>query len=570
MGAIFRLAWKEFSLPFFHLRSNVPGGRDFVFLSLMLVLVLTLALLLFGTREGLLNRFVDIFLGSTKDHGVPVWVIPNPFARGGINLIDHTLMKAVEAEGHRIHPYREIEGGFDAVDLPEKNIWRRRSDLEPGFSGWAVNPEDPLWRTKDTTEALPLRVILDRHLFRVHFSLETYRNALRGRVPAAAVEEVGLDFASGDPFQRIWLEIKAGQRTSLLPFEVTWLDHIPAISKIAFLFPMPTYHALREAANYPQLKYFPEFMGGAGKRIVRVATGRSETDQDVKKFAVAMGGELQSIRGRRTVSFKTPQPEFLVNAFALEAALKYRVLQNVTGNAIGNAGSHLLLPCKVIPKRELFAIKGSLKPKESCTIRKDVTSQGNGFIRALVYVKDRTQITGAVERLEQINDRALSIHPIYQDALNRSGFLTEMLESLRLPYGSILFFFLLAVLGIQISTLVGHRRVRYAIFMAKGIAWHQIYAMLYLQMTFAVSLALVGAAALILSAQKVVSVIVEGVAREYSDKVNIVDMNLLPIGLPDYVAATTATLILALAFTTIIVYMSPIRRRTQLGALLQT
>ena len=66
---VFRLAWTEFSLPFRHLRSGVPGGRGFLWLTSLLMLVLTLGLLLQATRVGLLERFIDVFLGTVEGHG---------------------------------------------------------------------------------------------------------------------------------------------------------------------------------------------------------------------------------------------------------------------------------------------------------------------------------------------------------------------------------------------------------------------------------------------------------------------------------------------------------------------
>ena len=87
-----RLAWIEFSLPFCRLRSEAPGGRDFMWLTFLLVLVLTLGLLLQATRVGMLERFVDVFLGTVKNHGVPIWVIPNPFSKGSIKFISNDVI----------------------------------------------------------------------------------------------------------------------------------------------------------------------------------------------------------------------------------------------------------------------------------------------------------------------------------------------------------------------------------------------------------------------------------------------------------------------------------------------
>ncbi len=82
-----RLAYKEFSLPFYYWKKGgCPGGRDFVWLTILITMILTFTLLSWGSYKSLLNRFVDILIGKVEGHGVPVLVIANPFTIGWVNL----------------------------------------------------------------------------------------------------------------------------------------------------------------------------------------------------------------------------------------------------------------------------------------------------------------------------------------------------------------------------------------------------------------------------------------------------------------------------------------------------
>jgi hypothetical protein len=567
---IVRLAWIEFIRPFVRIRSGTPGGRDFVWLSLMLVLVMTLGLLLQATKEGLLERFVDVLLGSNKKHGVPVWVIPNPISKGAVRMISNNVVESVKQAGYEIFPYREIDAELDAIELIDPRIWRRPSKLDPRFSGWAVYMDDPMWPETQRQGSLPLRIVLNRHLFEKHFDLAAYREALQGHLPKILWNDApnGRGDRDGMP-DKLWLKIRTDRRSTILPFEVVWTDRIPAIRDLAFLFPLSTYHALRESANYPQLNYFPELGGSEGKRIKRVVFSGDIAGAELERFIEPIGGRTQLSRGRETISFATPQPEMFINAFARERSLSYRVLESVKGHVIGDRRSHLTLPCSIVPRRELVRMPKENEGRRECTAQKEVTSTGNGFLRAFIYIPDRTSLKSSVMELLEIDGRALSIHPIYRDALNRFGFLTSMIDTLRFPYGFILFFFLLAILGVQIGTLVDHRRKRYGVFLAKGFAWHQVYSMLFLQMVFAMAVGLIGAVGSMFLMQAMVSSMIRGVIGAFRGVIQSGDIDLLPLPATDFAVVAAITLLLALSFVSIILFQLPIRRKTEIGPLLQ-
>lgn len=568
---IFRLAWTEFSLPFRHLRSGVPGGRDFLWLTSLLMLLLTLGLLLQSTRVGLLERFVDVFLGTVEEHGVPIWVIPNPVSKGSIKFISNDVIKEVENGGFRIFPYREIDAGFSHVELPSRSIWKKKSDLAPDFSGWAVYSNDPLWSEPETdSETLPLKIIINRALFQKHFNYRQYNEVLRNKIPGTMFTEITDEqFLSPQPTKYLWLNIRSGDSSSLQKFEVTWRERIPTIRDIVFLFPMATYHALNEAAHYPELRYFPEHSGNAGYRLKRITVSGDLEHKKFKKFLSITKGEAFKSRGRTIVSFKLPQNKFLVENLLSDMGLMHRALEVVHGHQIIDQETHVELPCEIIPKRELKKSKINRVANSHCRALKDVTSSGNGFLRAFIYVPDRTTLNTAVTRSLEIHNNALSIHPIYKDALNRFGFLTKIIDALRWPYGIIVLLFLISVLGIQIGTLVDHRRSRYGIFLAKGVNWFELYQMLYMQIAFAMLIGAVGASVIISVVKHAVSKIVTSTTQEFQNTLNTTNFEVLPFSWIDFFMVTLGSFLLAQCFATIILYRLPIHSRTEIGPMLQ-
>ena len=112
--------------------------------------------------------------------------------------------------------------------------------------------------------------------------------------------------------------------------------------------------------------------------------------------------------------------------------------------------------------------------------------------------------------------------------------------------------------------------MRYAVFMTKGLAWHHIYAIVYLQMLLSICTASVAAIAIIKLTSGVVSGRVTLVADEFSHLLDLLEFNLLPLQLGDYVAVILFVIVFALIFASVILYTAPIRRRTHLAPLLKS
>lgn len=151
-----------------------------------------------GQQGGLLDRFADALLGKIGGYGVPVWLAAGTEQLRGINT---QVLKSVsdlgkpdpktgaaKVPGLRVFPYREVEPDDSFARWPAKGIWKA-ARTDPPFSGWAVYPEDPLWREAPWTPSgegdfgLPLELVLNFEIFKQAFDLDAYRSALRERLP---------------------------------------------------------------------------------------------------------------------------------------------------------------------------------------------------------------------------------------------------------------------------------------------------------------------------------------------------------------------------------------------------
>jgi len=140
-----KLAWIEWRRSFLWNKSSKP---DFFWLTMLLALTLSLALLIYGSREGLLNRFMDVSLGYVQDAGIPIWIVAKVDDEG--RVMDRELLEKIQSLDYKIHPYRLVE--WDQVSLPgtidgKTDLWQAE---HIAFKGWAVSADDPLWKGNKT------------------------------------------------------------------------------------------------------------------------------------------------------------------------------------------------------------------------------------------------------------------------------------------------------------------------------------------------------------------------------------------------------------------------------------
>jgi len=566
-----------------------PSDRDFLWLTLLSMLVLLFALLILSTRDGLSERMVDLLLGRVPGYGIPVWVRANPYTKGGQNLIDRKIINQVNAmgispdqfnpdkgstsffPGLSIHPYQEVDQ--ITLSFPEDSIWNRQGhDPEsPRFEGIAVSQSDPLWSFATQLYTLnhnrkinDFCIVLNRSIFKTYFQYDAYRDALKKRLPAPLFREIPDkdQFFNGKINSHIWLMV--GATKDLLRLEVIWVDRFPIPGKFAYLFPWHHYHALEKAYQYSKLSYFPEVSSYSQKKRVKSIFVRREVTSDKRdSFAKCLSGDLTTKRGQHYITFKREIPEFWVDACAVDIGIDnqhYRIAHPVTGDRITlNSFDSIELPCSKVPKDKL---PPDAQDKCSQNSGEYFTALLPGSSRAFVYVPERGQLSTAITALKNMEQKPLLIPWIYGDALKRFGALIKIMDVLSSPYFILFILFLIALFGVMIATLIGHRKHYYGIFLSKGMGRRHIYAMLLFQIGMALLIGLIGAAISLQNIRYLINRHFALASQSFSDVLPLNTPDLLPISLYNHICVFSAGLIIAWFLTLFILYALPLRKST--------
>ncbi|MBF0449103.1 MAG: hypothetical protein HQL67_12985 [Magnetococcales bacterium] len=488
------------------------GGRDFAWLSLLLALVLSMALLLVGTRAGLLERFTDALLGTLRPYGVPVWAKAHWQNHDGIQfgLLDQlkTLEKRLPGEdfGITVHPYRRLARSTPNISLPGEDIW----DSGTPLLGWAVYPQDPLWQLEQETgsqradsmpgetnwQGLPLTIVLSETLFQSQFNYTAYRNRIQPLLIEKKLRRLPNSLPGGSIRQvldTLWMKVQVGDREELIPFKTRWVHHIPSMEKVAYLFPLTTYNALLAAYHFPDIQYNPINQGrGDDLSAARLASTIYPT-KSIGSYALCVQREifrsgltaLPEVATERCPTPVLPSGLGDINGKRPEGA--WDTLNHDDQN-------RLWLPCHRLPQDN--ALRRALCPRwressdgSTIYVPWDVTGYGTAFEAIHVYVPDPTKLTKGINALLALRTdesaRALNIHPMYRDALNRFNLLSDLLSTMVPAYALTFGIFLGALLLAQIGALIGHRRHHYGILLSRGITWAGIYAKLFWQMALA-------------------------------------------------------------------------------------
>ncbi|MEO5366137.1 MAG: hypothetical protein H7831_07235 [Magnetococcus sp. WYHC-3] len=524
------------------------SGRDFAWITMQLALVISLGLLLVGSRVGFLERLTDAMLGHLRPDGVPIWVTShweNP-----IGVQSHMLRRIGTLETGGVvskpvhpHPYRRLSDSDPYVQLPVSGVW---GETLP-FSAWAVYPTDPLWRLgtrgaggpyrytstweqfraslagmlgwqwserAETQPAggmpvaaesgagatpwvgLPLDVVLSESVFLRHLDYARYRQGLKELIPDEEFRRLPL----GDGAQAarrmdvLWLRLSLAGSEQVLPFRIRWTSHIPAMDKVAMLFPLTTYHALLAVHHLPGLKLDPRSLdqwtgGGQSGGRAMAASGYpfselGELSDCVQREMTDRGlTDLSNVRGRGCPTVRLPLGRRGYELKAAAAEIHAEAWDFLNHDDAGR----LWVPCGRLPQSD--PLRGVLcrdAQGEASLVPWDATSYGAAFDAVRIYVDDPTRLTGVIDSLLALRNAemrpVLSIHPMYQDALNRFNLLSDMIANLAPAYALTFTMLLAILLFAQIGTLVDHRRNHYGILMSRGLTWGTIYWKLMFQM----------------------------------------------------------------------------------------
>lgn len=143
----------------------------------------------------------------------------------------------------------------------------------------------------------------------------------------------------------------------------------------------------------------------------------------------------------------------------------------------------------------------------------------------------------------------LMINQIYEDALTRFGFLTELLRAISGPIGAAMLFMLVAILWVQLGTVLGHRRIRYAMLLSNGLSWFQVKSLVVVQAAIGVCLSLIVALAVFFAAKSVVLYNMGGITRRFEMITLGNPIDVLPINVGMILIVFVATLITAVVLT---------------------
>ena len=579
MNAWQRLAWIEWYRGF---RLIGKGNHDFFWLATLLFLTLILALLLWGSREGLLNKFVDVSLGYIEGAGIPIWVAANN-AEG----IDRKLLEQTDL---KFYPYREVERY--EIGLPKDyqsttSVWEEKVP----FEGWAVSSDDPLWQLgiKNTAasqianKSPPLEIILNENQFKQHFNCAAYVKIVQQQrpfwsppSPGSEQKENVLACLADDI---LWLDVQVGtERRELLPFQIHWQTRIPTLHQLAFLFPLSTWHALKVSSYFTHLKYYPEAQVTRSNRVKELTLWANEIEAvQLEPLRVCLNNAL--IDGDR-ITLKYPLPRSWVigcvkqHDIPLQTPNENLPLPYLTITEESESHyfeydnqDHLTLlcgpsqprcqPCETIVQSAAWTSLDQTVCTNTQTIA-DMMELIGSYQKALTYVKSRADLAISLEKIKNLpqsasDDRkAFYIHPTYNDAHVRFLFIQQVLEMLKVVYSPFFLIFLVILLVVQLGIVITHRQHNYGILLSKGVSWRQLYQMILMQISLSFLVALVAAALVIESVRGLLSWEFADIVgqKPYIDHILVSNFDLLPISFFDYWLVSALTLLVAYLIAT--------------------
>jgi hypothetical protein len=585
-----KLAWVEWYRSFLKGQDN----RDFLWLTILLSLTLILALLLWGGREGLLNKFVDVSVGYIEGAGIPIWLATN-----NVSGVDRNLLQNAELSQQNIelHPYREVE--WHEVSLPnnatddsQPKIWNPKKipSKEVPFNGWAVSFNDPLWKMgmksqpieksptlqKDTS-GLPLEVILNRSLFEQYFNCAVYVKALKESLPAKAKALDSKSTLYCLANDTLWLSVKVGRNRELLPFQIHWQSHIPTMQNLAFLFPLSTLNTLKIAKYHPKLRYYPESQAGKTTRVKGLMIWVDENEPSEESIKALISCLQNPEKKHYRLTLKRPLPKNWVAECAKQSNISLQngeerlsssyitITEEIESHYFQyNANDFLSIlcqdnysacqPCEDIPS--LKRLDNNIVQCQDTKAKIDMIAATGSYQKAFAYIENRKALTTQVEKIKsfqlpQQESKAFYIHPTYEDALVRFRFIDEVVTILEIFLSPFFLVFLTILLGVQLSIVITHRKHNYGILLAKGMSLKQIREMVFMQIGISFLVAMDIAIVIDEWMQWLLAVQLEKVIskKPYIDHIIASQLDLLPLSWLDYMGVGIVVFIMLVIIT---------------------
>lgn len=523
---------------------RAPGGRDFLWLTLLVFFLQLMAMLILSAREGVLERSVDAFLGKRDGYGIPVWTVPNIFGSVTPVMVSNNMVDEISNAGFYAAPFRRLHNA-QLIRLPAQDVWRvSRPGQTANFSGMAADFDGPIYPQKILEPSGPplpdsldgaWEIVLDETLFRRHFDLDAYRTALMGQVPDSFMEQVPSDMSRLTEMSVIWLNVRVRRTERLTPFRVNWGQHFGIGSReTAFIVPLEMYNLYQIAKNNERLCAFIEGGPSPADRVLSLRSGRVFTmsaeeraafSDKLESLSTSLGGELIDAGSRIRLDFGADS-EGLGECEQGVSGLMVQLFLDETGMTLEPdqfstrartsplivAPDRIEMPCEILNSSDLSRAR-QIERDGACIAALPTADSETGFSDLLVYADGRPMLRPLVDFLScrQTQDASerqfcvpvsseggnfesrLSLHEIYRDSLNRFSFLTGLLKAVTVPVGSVMLLVLAAILWVQLGTIIGHRRVRYAMLLSNGLSWGQVKFMVVFQGIMAVTVSMIAA-----------------------------------------------------------------------------
>lgn len=499
-----RLAWIEW-----HRSWRGEPNRDFLWFTVLLFLTLTLAFLLWGGREGILNKFIDVSVGYIENAGIPIWLSSNYTHLQGI---DRNLLQELRQQNLKLFPYREVE--FHNVSLPNTaEIWYSKEvkkEEQIPFYGWAVSFEDPLWKIAPAV-TLPLDIILNRSLFEKYFQCTSYVKALKN-LPISTSESDNSDNLACLANGKLWLEVNVGINKELLPFNIHWQAHIPTMDNLAFLFPLSTLNTLKMVKRYPIINYYPEAQINKTTRVKELIIWQGNEGLSEKLISQFTSCLQNPQRKHNRLILKRRLPKNWVAECASQSGIpilkegerrtppyiqitdeqsqKYQFQYEANDYLIIKGNS----ACKALSTLKNQIGKWVKCSKDSKQVKIDMIAATGSYQKGFAYVENRSALSTQVDKLKNFKtkqgEKAFYIPSTYDDALVRFRFIDKIMGILQFAASPVFVVFLLILLLVQIGNVINHRKLNYGIFLSKGISNGQVCLMVFIQMVLSFTVAM--------------------------------------------------------------------------------
>ena len=448
-------------LVFSEMKPKRAGAIDFTLLGIFFFILFSLSLLVVSTNHGLMNSLVDTFLSKNKDATIPLYVGTNLGIDKPISSdILKELKKETGIDSEVFVKADESTGFLYGFEKSKKKEWKGKFLFE----------DSKIWKEYVSSTKINNTIVLNRNSFNNHFNYKIYKENITQELNKKNLvfPKEFLDLKS------IWLRFD--NKSLLVKFKIVWVDNIYSATDTDFLLPMKIY-----AKQYYQTRSKMIQEGNSKLTLLldslKISMYNYETM--IKEIKVEDDAILKRISkhfkssvNEKFLTFVEPIDKVKLDRFLNNNIDSYKIMEgesfdkfeiidgviNITVNKERIDGLDILEINKDSDGIKL------VKDKKSTdyiiqTKYKDILFSTN----LIAYAKGKNDIDKTrklVESFKYKDDKRtfFRIDPLYNNALQKLGFLTTVLTGLVAPYSIVLAFIFLTLIISQILLIISHRK----------------------------------------------------------------------------------------------------------------